>query len=173
MAQFYPQWTAGEDATADKLNSMLPLTAWKTATESVTSSTTLQNDDELFLTVEANATYIMDLLLLHDSDATAAGDVKIGWSAPASATMNWGVHGANTAATSSTGVTSVNMQTRIISEVAAFGGGDSTGTTALAKGVLVTAGTAGTFRLQWAQETSNAVASNVRVGSYLTLKRVA
>jgi len=173
MAQFYPQFTAGEDITADKLNSMLGLTAWKTATESVTSSTTLQNDDELFLTVEANATYIMFMVLFHDSDTGAAADTKIGWSAPASATMNWGVHGANTASTSSTAVTSVNMQTRTIIEVAAFGGGDSTGTMALVGGTLVTSGTAGTFRLQWAQETSNAVATNVRAGSYLTLKRVA
>lgn len=173
MAQFYPQFTAGEDITADKLNSMLGLTAWKTATESVTSSTVLQNDDELFLTVEANATYVMFMFLLHDSDATAAGDIKLGFSSPASSTFAWGVHGANTSSTSSSAVTSVNMTLQTTSSTVSLGGGDSTGTTAFIGGTLVTSGTAGTFRLQWAQDTSNAVATNVRIGSYMTLKRVA
>lgn len=169
----YPAYLAGMILTADRLIASQPDIVTKGSTESVTSSTTLQNDDELFLSVEANATYTMELCLFHDSDTGAASDVKIGWSYPSGATMNWGVHGANTAATSSSGVTSTNMQTRIISEVAAFGGGDSTGTTAYVEGVLITSSTAGTFRLQWAQETSNAVASNVRAGSWLKLQRTA
>ncbi|MFM9796515.1 hypothetical protein [Streptomyces turgidiscabies] len=169
----YPPIPPGTTLTSGLLTSMLPITATKTATESVTSSTTLQNDDQLAVPVEANATYEVALLLLHDSDATVAGDIKVAWTGPAGATMNWGVHGANTSAGSSTGVTSVNMQTRTIVEFASFGGGDSTGTVALVFGTLVTAGTAGTLQLQWAQETSNAVATNVRAGSRLTLTRTA
>lgn len=169
----YPPVYAGTIVTAAFLESMCPVTATKTATESVTSSTTLQNDDQLAAPTEVNATYEVALLLLHDSDATAAGDIKIGWTGPAGATLTWGVHGANTAQTTSTAVAAVNMQTRTIAEVAAFGGGDSTGTVALVYGTLVTAGTAGTLQLQWAQETSNAVATNVRAGSRLTLTRTA
>lgn len=168
----YPSIPAGRRITGALLESMLPLVAYKATTEPVTSSTTLQNDDDLVLSVEANATYEMDLKLFHDSDATVAGDIKIGWVGPSGATMNWGVHGANSAATSSTSALA-NMQTRVIGEVAAFGGGDSSGTVALAFGVLVTSSTAGTLQLQWAQETSNAVATNVRAGSLLKLRRIA
>lgn len=168
----YPPVYAGTAVTAAFLESMLPITATKTANESVTSSTTLQNDDQLFAPVEANATYDVELRLFHDSDATVAGDIKVAWTGPAGATMNWGVHGANSAATSSTSALT-NMQTRTIAEFAAFGGGDSSGTTALVGGTLTVAGTAGTLQLQWAQETSNAVATNVRAGSRLQLRRTA
>lgn len=168
----YPTWLAGEEITADKLNSLITA-AIKTTSEAVTSSTTLQNDDALFVSVAASATYRMDLLLLHDSDATAAADIKVGWTGPAGATMHWGVVGANTASTSSTTVPNSNMQTALITETASFGGGDSTGTTALVAGTLVTSTTAGTLQLQWAQETSNAVATNVRAGSHLVLTRIA
>lgn len=169
----YPTVLAGQDITADLLNSMLPRIAWKTVSETVTSSTTLQNDNELFVPLEANATYFVHLFLLHDSDATAAGDIKFGWAALSGATMQFGVHGANTSVTSSTGVTSVNMQSRAFNEVAAFGGGDSAGTAAFAEGIIITAGTSGNLQLQWAQETSNAVATTVRVGSYLSARRLA
>ena len=169
----YPLIPAGRRITGVLLESMLPLVAYKATTEPLTSSTTLQNDDDLVLTVEADATYEMDLKLFHDSDATVAGDIKIGWVGPSGATMNWGVHGANTSIASSTNVGGVNMQTRVIGEVAAFGGGDSSGTVALAFGVLATSSTAGTMQLQWAQETSHAVATNVRAGSLLKLRRIA
>lgn len=169
----YPSIPAGRRITDALLESMLPDTIVKSATESVTSSTTLQDDNELFAPVAANAVYDVFLHLLHDSDATAAGDIKIGWSGPSGATMNWGVHGANTSDTSSTTVTASNMQTRNIGETAAFGGGDSTGTTAYARGVLYTSATAGTLQLRWAQETSNAVATQVRAQSVLTVRRIA
>uniref|UniRef100_A0AAU2A022 Uncharacterized protein n=1 Tax=Streptomyces sp. NBC_00093 TaxID=2975649 RepID=A0AAU2A022_9ACTN len=168
----YPSIPAGRRITDALLESMLPIVVVKSAGESVTSSTTLQNDNELLAPVEANATYDVFLLLLHDSDATAAADIKVGWTGPASAALNWGVHGANSAATSSTSALT-NMQTRTIAEVAAFGGGDSSGTTALIYGTLTTAGTAGTLQLQWAQETSNGVATNVRAGSRLEVRRTA
>jgi hypothetical protein len=169
----YPDIRAGQRMTADVLRSMLPLTVTKATTESVTSSTVLQDDDELFLPVEANATYLMYMFLLHDSDATVAGDIKIGFSSPASSVWAWGVHGANTAATSNSAVTSVNMSLQTTSSTVSFGGGDSAGTTAWVSGTLVTDGTAGNLTLQWAQDTSNAVASRVRQGSYMTLIRTA
>lgn len=169
----YPLIPPGTSLTTGIMASLLADVATKTALESVTSSTALQNDDELVLPVEASAVYEMALVLFHDSDATVAGDIKIAWTGPAGAALSWGVHGANTSVTTSTGVGSVNMQTRTIAEFASFGGGDSAGTTALAFGTLTTAGTAGTLQLQWAQETSNAVATNVRAGSRLTLRRTA
>lgn len=167
----YPDIKAGQDITADLLNSMLPLIATKDATESVTSSTTMQNDDELFVSVVANATYIVQMFLLHDS--ATAGDIKIGFSSPTDSVFAWGVHGANTTNTSSAAVSSVNMTLQTTTATVSFGGGGSTGTAAFVAGTLTTAGTAGTFRFQWAQDVSSATASNVRQGSWLSLTRVA
>lgn len=170
----YPPTPAGLKPTGDLLQLMLPQIAYKLVTESVTSSTVLQNDNDLFVPVAANSTYLMELLLLHDSDNNAAADIDISWTGPTGATMNWGVHGANINETGSSGtITATNMQTRLINEEATFGGGDSTGTTAFASGLLITSGTAGTLQLQWAQNTSNAVATNVRAGSWLKLTQAA
>lgn len=167
----YPTILAGQDVTAELLTSMLPTIVVKAATEPITASTTMQNDDELFATVAANATYDVLLHLLYDS--ATAGDITIGWTAPASAVMTWGLIGAQSGETSSSTVANVNMQTRTILEAADLGGGASTGTYGLVHGTLITAATAGTLNFQWAQRVSSATASNVRAGSVLMLHRTA
>lgn len=167
----YPDIAAGEDITAGLLASMLPVIVSKAATEPLTASTTMQNDDELFASVAANATYSVMLHLFHDADTT--GDIKIGWSGPTGATMNWGAVVAHVNETSSGTVTAVSMQTRIISETQDIGGGASTGTYSVVHGTLITSSTAGTLNFQWAQRSSSATATNVRAGSLLTLHRSA
>lgn len=167
----YPTILAGQDVTAGLLTSMLPTIVVKAATEPITASTTMQNDDELFATVAANATYDVLLHLLHDS--ATAGDITIGWTAPAGAVMTWGLIGAQSGETSSSTVANVNMQTRTILEAADLGGGASTGTYGLVHGALITSATAGTLNFQWAQRVSSATASNVRAGSVLMLHRTA
>src|SRR5574341_1924364 len=57
----------------------------KTADESVTSSTTLQDDDHLVIAVEANTNYFIEAFLIYDGDA--AGDFKFTFSVPAGATL--------------------------------------------------------------------------------------
>ncbi|WP_435610674.1 hypothetical protein [Streptomyces sp. C10-9-1] len=168
----YPTILAGMTATAALLDAMLPNVAAKTATESVTSSTTMQDDDELFVHVAANATYIVDMLLIHAS-ATAA-DIRVGWTVPAGASFNWAGQGAtNTTSTSSFVVPDTNMAGRIASETLVFGGGASSATRADLSGTLITAGTAGTLQFQWAQNASDATATQVRLGSWLSVRRVA
>jgi hypothetical protein len=167
----YPDIAAGEDITAGLLTSMLPVIVPKAATESVTASTTMQNDDELFASVAVSATYAVQLHLFHDADTT--GDIKIGWSGPTGATMNWGAVVAHVNETSSGTVTAVSMQTRIISETQDIGGGASTGTYSVVHGTLITSTTAGTLNFQWAQRSSSATATNVRAGSMLIMHRSA
>lgn len=167
----YPDILAGEDITAGLLTSMLPIIVPKAATEPLTASTTMQNDDELFASVAANATYSVMLHLFHD--AATAADITIGWSGPTGATMNWGAVVAHVNETSSGTVTQVSMQTRIISEVQDIGGGASTGTYSVVHGTLITSSTAGTLNFQWAQRVSSATPTNVRAGSCLILHRTA
>lgn len=167
----YPPVYAGTTAEAALLESMLYDEVAKAATESLTASTTYQDDDELFLPAVANATYRFDLLLLHSS--SNAGRFKMQFTAPAGSSLAWGVVGVAIAVTSSNPVTDVSMPSRTLTDILGLGGGNLTGTTAFVQGVLTTSGTAGNLRLQWAQNTSDAGATQVRAGSTLRMKRIA
>jgi hypothetical protein len=167
----YPDIRAGQRMTVDILRAMIPEQVTKSVTETVTNSTTLQNDDELFLSVEANATYEVELWLLHSSGTT--GDFKGGWTAPSGATFAWGVHGVSGASVSTVGATEVNFQIRTLAESIQLGGANLSGTAAYLRGTLVTSSTAGTLQFQFAQQVSDAAATQVRNGSVLKIKRTA
>lgn len=168
----YPQIPAGRRITDELLESMLPLEVIKTVTETVTNATTgttFQDDDELFLPGVANAVYRFELFLLHSAGTT--GKFKMQLAAPSGATVNWGVHAAHVNITSSTTVADMSLPSRLVSDNQQMGGGDLAGTTAFIKGTLIMGSTAGNLRLQWAQITANAAATQVRAGSWLTMKR--
>lgn len=145
----------------------MPQVKRKAADESVTSSTTLQNDDELSFAVVAGEDYVFALWLgLFSTSATP--DVKVGFTFPAG-TMSFGVQGGDP-------TTSV-----------AANSGATSGTTALAVGVAVSAApvaqnarvngsfecsTTGTVRLQWAQNVSDGTAMTLREGSTLIAHKV-
>lgn len=167
----YPDIRAGQRMVVDVLRSMVYDEVAKATTETVTSSTTYQDDNELFLPALANAQYRFDLLLLHSSGTT--GKFKMQFTAPAGATVAWGVIGVASAVTSSNPVTDVSMPSRTVSDILGLGGGNLTGTTALISGVLTTSSTAGNLMLQWAQNVSDAAATQVRAGSTLRMKRIA
>ncbi len=148
----------------------------KTVDESLTSNTTLQNDDALTLAVAANATYTFRVWMLAVDATDANGDIKFGFTFPAGATCHFsgkGPHsllagggafgdgeyiGRNTATSGST-VAAYGLSTSVI-------GIELTG-------LLIVGGTAGNLQLQWAQNTSDANATTVQAGSFMTLDRVA
>lgn len=167
----YPDIRAGQRMVVDVLRAMVYDEVAKATTETVTSSTTYQDDNELFLPAVVNAQYHFDLLLLHSSGTT--GKFKMQFTAPAGATVAWGVIGVASAVTSSNPVTDVSMPSRTVSDILGLGGGNLTGTTALISGVLTTSSTAGNLMLQWAQNVSDAAATQVRAGSTLRMKRIA
>jgi hypothetical protein len=142
----------------------------KPSDETVTSSTSLQDDNDLFVSVAANATYWVDGFIIYSGSDVA--DINAGWSAPAGATFDWALNtGDNTA-------TSANMPIYRLSSLVTdtiFVGciGSTLRLSAPLTGVLVTAGTSGTLRFRWAQLASNATASTVRAGSFLRLTRLA
>lgn len=150
----------------------LGLFAVKTADEGVTSSTTLQNDDELVIAVSASAKYIMDGYLLYTGAADPAGGLKMGWTGPSGAAMSWTNFGVNQNGSPSL----VNYN--VVAESLAGGRGVATNTTSTTMscrptGILTVGVTAGNLQLQWAQGTSNATATTVKTGSWLRLVRVA
>ena len=58
-----PLFTAGSRILAATLDQIAPLSAVKTSDESVTSSTALQNDNQLYVPLAANAYYAFECYL--------------------------------------------------------------------------------------------------------------
>ncbi|WDZ87179.1 hypothetical protein [Micromonospora cathayae] len=166
-----PVFATGDVPSADQVNKWFVNVTFarKTATESVSGSTALQDDDHLFVTVDASTVYELTAVLRYDGDA--AGDLQIGWTVPAGATLDyWGsgltVTGANYS-------DDQNGAFDLTTSVVAFGAiGVGTTCTVRLGGLLVTAGTAGTVRLRWAQRTAFATATRLFTNSFVSLRRV-
>lgn len=146
------------------------LEAVKTATESVTSSTTLQNDDELLLSVLANTTYFVFGLLFYDG--ATAGDFKFSWTGPSGYAFDFSAPILGTGTTSAVvdGGATNTLNMTAFTEADTVGAGAAGAGTTIAitiTGVLIVGGTAGTFQLQWAQFGSSATATRVFAPSCL------
>ena len=165
-----PVYVTGQVLDAPDCNLwFLPRVVVKAVDESVTSSVTLQNDDELFLSADANAQYFVWGHVIYDG--AAAGDISVAWSVPAGATFDWVSGGIQTGAT--TGVDTVSTSAQPTAGNPAIGAiGAGTNLVIPLQGRLVTAGTAGTLQFRWAQNTSNATATRVRAGSVLLMFRI-
>lgn len=145
-------------------------TASRTADSSpLSSNTTLTNDTQLLLSVAANAKYRLSGLL--GMLGPTAADMKLKFTAPASATLNWVAYSQDTALSGPTGAIQTARMT--LADTAACG--TITGSTpvgALLSGILTTGGTAGTLQLQWAQNTSTAGNTIMAIDSFIELLRI-
>jgi Hemagglutinin repeat len=158
---------AGSRITAGLFASVAPLAVIKGADETVTSSTTLQNDDALFLPVIANATYLFKCYLNFEGGTGGSSDIKWQWGVPASATLRYDGVYQRSDGTNIVGSTFIGTQT-----VAGRTQGAATLCGAIMDGTLVMAGTAGNIQLQWAQNTSSGTGTIVHAQSYLALWRI-
>ena len=77
--------TAGSLATSAFVNSLAPQGVVKPTDESVTSSTTLQNDNDLLAPLKAGA-YAFSLFVAYEGGTQGSSDLKLGFSVPASTT---------------------------------------------------------------------------------------
>jgi hypothetical protein len=148
-------------AYIDDIEGRIPRIAIKTADESINTTTTFQDDNELLLTVEANSTYKCRLHLQTSSGTTP--DFKYQFSKPS---------GATTPSWNALYFTAAAALTASISGDALTTGGFGADLPIEAYGLLITSSTAGTFGLQWAQNTSDAGSTIVRAGSFLELIKV-
>lgn len=174
-------WVALNVLTAAELNTHVRdnLTALngyvvKSADESVTSSAVLQNDNHLAFSVPQAGSYKFRIALRVSSAANAAGDIQLGFTFPAG-TLYWGAFGLDeTLASGSAGQYRSKFDVDAASPTAAAFpfGASTTETMIVIEGLLVATG-AGTLQFQWAQNTSNANATNVLAGSHLTYKQTA
>ncbi len=139
------------------------VTIRKTADESVTSSTTLQNDDQLTFSIGANETYIYHIIM--NATMASAGSIKYTVTAPSGATCS----------TSSFGIDSTGSGGELLNAgcgTSGFYGGTGTTSYETIDGTVTTGATPGTVTLQWAQNSSNGTATVVKAGSQLVAYKV-
>lgn len=175
-------WVTSEVVTAalmnthirDNLNAINGFVR-KTADESVTSSTTLQNDDHLLFSIGATGTYVMDWFLIGTSAANAAGDLNVAWTFPTASTATAFGMGPDISLASagvSTGQWSANAVT-LTSGTLYNSYGLSTFNLSIWLHTMFVFTATGTVQLQWAQNASNANASTLKAGSHATMRQVA
>ncbi|MFF7180134.1 hypothetical protein [Streptomyces sp. NPDC008121] len=158
-------------ATAELLESMLPLEAVKVSDEPRNSTTTMANDAALVVPVEANAMYTVGGYIIYSQNlaASASTGIKLGWAGPAGATMQWTSGGTD----SPTSLTGQDVTSQAITATRNLPSNLGTYMSAIPFGTLFTAGAAGTLAVQWAQIASNGTPTIVRAGSRLCLRRTA
>jgi trimeric autotransporter adhesin len=131
----------------------------KAADQSVTNSTTLVNDSELFVSLAANTNYIFEGYLIIDCSNTAP-DIKFAVTAPSGVVFNITLIGGDNGTNTDESVlnTSGTAGSRInISTVSAV----------LIKGIVKMGSTAGPIRLQWTQNAAGAQSVFVRANSWI------
>ena len=143
------------------MNALMRPIARKTSDESLPSSTVLQDDDTLQLTVAANEIWAVRYVLKMTIPLTP--QAKMAFTFPAAGDIS--VCGTEFAASGTLGKTSFQGTTTPTATQ------DFLGSTAIRlivlEGVFVNAGTAGTLILQWAQNVSNATATVMKAQSTL------
>lgn len=138
----------------------------KSSNESVSSSTTLQNDDEITFVLAANTEYIINGGIFATS-TSAQPDIKIAFSVPAGARMDiaYFAQGGNTR-------TAELLETSgVASDMIAIPANQNTIIQTF--GSVVTGSTGGTLQFTWTQNTSNASATTVKQGSFMSVSEAA
>ena len=137
--------------------------------QTVTNSVTFVDSTYLFLTVEANARYIFDCMVIYSG--TAAGDLAWQFTFPAAATMRKALWASAVAA--------ATADATIVHSADDVGTGGQAGIIAATQmcmrpaGQLVTGANAGTLKFRFAQVVAApATTATVEAGSWLRLTKV-
>jgi hypothetical protein len=132
----------------------------KTVDESVSSSTTLQNDDNLKIALSASdAVEFSGMVFVSSSSATP--DIKLTFTVPSGASVRWFAEWFEGANYASSGIVTASGATASFAV--------SAGTVGLVKfsGIVVNGSSAGDLQFQWAQNSSNSAAVKVEQRSFL------
>lgn len=145
----------------------MPFHVVKSADESVTGSTSLQNDDHLVFAVGANEIWVAEYFLTLIS-ASVTPDFKLDFSVPSGAVGGFAFTRRDTAS-GLTEETAGNFGSPLDMGIDAA----NTYWPMYVYLYIDTAGTAGNVQLRWAQNTSNANAMTMKAGSMLRATRTA
>ena len=146
----------------------------KTSDESVRSSTTLQDDDELSFTAEADSVYFVITASL--GEGAAIGDLKFGWNLPGAAELHGVKSGWNATFAAFTGSASLVDPARGGAGYAEWDGpGNNAGDRVfqhLFMGFLVTGAAGGTVARRFAQAVARSTPSKHLAGSFLLFMKL-
>ncbi len=127
----------------------------KTLEEVIQSTTTYQNDDELHIYMAANEVLCFMFHIIWNTGATP--DIKLKFTGPTGATMFWQKRNTEP---------DFNDESDVIVE-----SGPGANRLRAVVGIIYNGSTAGEFRLQWAQNTSDASDTKVLAGSALIIHK--
>lgn len=162
---------SGSRFTASSLNTAFDWnrTCFKATDQSVISTTTLVNVTSLVLTVESNSTYIFDSTIIYDTNAAA--DIKVQFTLPSGTFIRVACWLSNTALGATDATVFHNAQDTGLWTAGGFAAG--TFMSMLPTGTIITGATAGSMQFQFAQNTSTAVNTTIKAGSWINLRKVA
>jgi hypothetical protein len=159
----------GDVLSAADMNAWtVPIVAAKTADTGRNTTTTMTNDPDLVVPVAAGAVYNIDGALFYTGNAAAA-DLKFTFALPAGA-GGYGFFCHQNVSGNFTG--SFANQWTDTTSANTTGTGIANLMVVFVKGYLTTAGTAGNFTLQWAQNTSNGTNTTMKANSFLSAQRI-
>lgn len=163
-----PTWTTGEVLASSDVNTwFVPIAAYKSADQTVTSSTTLVNDSALAITIQASSVYNVEMYIEYEGGVQGSSDLKFTWTLPNVTTFHYTNLRVNTSGQIATGM----MQFGSDTVVAATNGSTRNGI--MLKGVIFGATSSGVVQWRWAQNTSSGTGTTVHAGSYLLANRIA
>jgi hypothetical protein len=164
-----PVFAAGEKPTAAKLYSIYtPVFIRKSAPESVTSSTTLQDDNDFSVTL-SEGTYLV-WMWAHTSGA-AAGDFKVAWANTGTMTITRSTNGP-TSGTTDRSDTNVSLYGTAYTTAITYGL-DGSGTSVVREELMVIVTATGDLTMQWAQGSSSGTATTMSSASRMLVLPVA
>lgn len=175
-------WAAGQVLTADEMNARLSLFVDKSAgAQSVVSSTVFVDDTALQLTLLPNRTY--DVRCQLSVTGAATGDIKLQWSLAADLTLvvKRAARGPTIGTTDVTGgsaaATTVGVNRASSAHTQgttnSYGLDAANASDVVEEFTITTGAVGGLLKLQWAQRTSDAVATVVGTSSFLRADPVA
>jgi len=143
------------------------LMAVKTADETVNNSITYQNDDHLFISLEANSIYQLELFMMISQGGITAA-IKADFTVPTGTTIEQTI--TRNENNNSTFYWTHSEDLRIEWQNGCrLLGADNV---IISRGAVFTLGTAGNLVLRWAQNTADLTDTKVTKGSYLKLTKV-
>lgn len=158
----------GDDIVVSDLTDSVPLLARKTTNESAPlNAAAVQDDDELFCAVEANAKYLVEGFFRFTAGSNTP-DLRLNYSYPAGASFARFELGAPAASTA----TADTVEAAVATSGDTIRGAGTTQRGMLMWGDLQTGANAGTFRVRFGQGTADAVnAITMNLGSWLRLTK--
>jgi hypothetical protein len=161
----FPPILAGTTLTAALFAEMEPIYAWKAGDTGRSLTTTVADDPDLQITVPAAGTYEFSGYLNYEGNTGGSSDMKFAMSSVGTLRYHITYQGSGGSANvgdTKSGGTTFGMRTQ--------GAGTLCGASILG---MLTTGSTGVIKVQWAQNTSDAVQTIMHANSFIKLLRVA